>query len=196
MKGTSEEIGSNDDDIRFSGLPHFSVWAFVLMTVVTLGFYTPYWWLKRLEAFHSLDTNQQLPPQSIFIGAAAALMASWVLIFAAPATGVDIVLDLAVGIFYVYVALRGKGILQDHLAAKGVREIEFNGLWTFLFQHWYLQYKINQIHDRGVPLQPASQRTFQEDFAPELRELAKLHEEGILTDEEYERRRNQLVDQL
>ncbi len=32
--------------------------------------------------------------------------------------------------------------------------------------------------------------------AEELRELAKLHEEGILTDEEYEAKRRDLADKL
>ncbi len=128
------------------------------------------------------------------MGIAAASVVSIVL-FIALGSGLDVFLDLLIGIFYIYAAFRSRAMLEDHFTAKGVTDFRLNGVWTFFFSHFYLQYKINQGHDVGILQQPGSLPSVQ-DLAPELRELARLHQQDILTDEEYERKRSQLLDQL
>ncbi len=77
------------------------------------------------------------------MGIAAASVVSIVL-FIALGSGLDVFLDLLIGIFYIYAAFRSRAMLEDHFTAKGVTDFRLNGVWTFFFSHFYLQYKINQ----------------------------------------------------
>ncbi len=131
-----------------------SIWVIVLLEIVTVGVYGPYWFLSRRSGFHSLSSEQRLPEVALSLVLVAAIVSAVltvVLFFLSDLSSIVAifqvvqVLDLAIGVSLLFFAFRVRGILQDHLAGQGVGEAGISGFWTFFLNLVYLQYKINHI---------------------------------------------------
>ena len=59
--------------------------------------------------------------------------------------GIEGGVNLVAGIFAVYLAFRAKRILLEHLAVIGRHDVTMNGVATFFFGVFYIQYKINRL---------------------------------------------------
>jgi len=99
-------------------------------------------------------------------------------------------ITMVVGIGFVlvglFVAIPGAGII-------GV-------IWTLLALGITVLHAHNLFTDRGVPteevefdLRDEAGSRAADDFDTKLRKLAKLHEDGLVTDEEFERKRAEIV---
>ena len=154
-------------------VPQQSIWMMVLLELVTIGIYGPYWYFSRRASLHVLSSSQRLPEMPL-IAVLVAVIVSAVLtvvsFFPSDPSSIEAiyqVLDLAIGVSLLFFAFRVRGILRDHLAAQGVSEAGISGFWTFLFNLLYLQYKINRIPeqlaavDEGIRDESLAEQRFQ-----------------------------------
>jgi hypothetical protein len=151
-------------------LPRTPVLLVVALTIVTLGFYIPIWYLRRLKAFNALRSTTRLSAALPFTTLAllvVRLSASAIegILAALGATPLATVLsaygtlvDLGYIVVMLVLAFRARDVLQDHLRARladdsGAASValqsqvySLSGVWTFLFNTIYLQLKINEFH--------------------------------------------------
>jgi hypothetical protein len=137
-----------------------SVILMIVLTLLTLGFYLPIWFLRRREALNQLDSPRKLqvwPFAAVIAVMAADLVVNIVILVQGPDAvlpEVVFILGLArlgFGINLVVQCFKTKDILEDHLAgpADGIvtmftERVKLSGLMTFFFQPLYLQYIINR----------------------------------------------------
>lgn len=135
----------------------------ILLTIVTLGFYAPYWFLSRLDAINKLQSEHKLSSGMIiltiilFITAIiSAIVSGFMEGMNDGPTSVSTILDklssilnLAGNIMLIIRAFEVRRILRDHYNGHLKQNITLSGLGsglaTFFFGVWYLQYKINRL---------------------------------------------------
>ncbi len=135
----------------------------ILLTIITLGFYIPYWFLSRLKTINELQSEKKLSSGMIivaiilFIAAFISAMVSGFMevIDDGPTSVSNIfdklstILNLAGNIMLIIRAFEVRRILRDHYNGYLKQNITLSGvgsgLATFFFGVWYLQYKINRL---------------------------------------------------
>jgi hypothetical protein len=145
-----------------TALKRRSVALMIALTVISLGFYYPIWFLRRRTALNSLDSPRKLEAWPFLL-----LLGYWIAQFsvsiaaggrplaAAFGEGAAMVLSLVqlgVGIVTLVQCFFIKDILEDHLAgpedtlSSGLLSdrVQLSPILTFLFQIFYLQYVINR----------------------------------------------------
>ena len=142
-------------------LPKTSVLLMVFLTVITLGIYVPFWFLTRRKAINRLDSSEELS-LGMIVFTLLVWIGGMVLALAYPENlAVEAFTNIVPGIALLVVAFKVRSILQDHLSppvtgplsstAALQSEVSFSGLITFFFSIFYLQYKINRLHERFGP---------------------------------------------
>jgi hypothetical protein len=154
---------------RPTALKRRSVALMIALTVISLGFYYPIWFLRRRTALNSLDSPRKLDAWPFVL-----FLAYWIALFAlsiaaggkplaaAAGEGVATLLSLVrlgVGIVMLVQCFFIKDILEDHLAgpedtlSSGLLSdrVQLSAPLTFLFQIFYLQYVINRHVLRAQP---------------------------------------------
>ena len=139
-----------------------SVIAMVMLTVLTLGFYYPIWFLRRRRGLNALDS-----PRKVAMWPFLLLLALFIVEFltgfvsagrpeqvlGAQASTLLSFSELAVGILVLVQCFSIKDILEDHLrgpenSERGplaqLTEAKLSGFMTFLFTIFYLQHVINR----------------------------------------------------
>jgi hypothetical protein len=129
----------------------------VVLTAVTGGVYTAYWFLKRLDAINSLHSEHKVG-QGIFgfIIAGCIVNAAIVLYLAFAGVGLEEgfalrllntsnLLGFAVNIAVLVQTFKVRKILLDHYAVHLGRKVDFSWILTFFFSIFYLQFKINRL---------------------------------------------------
>ena len=147
--------------IRPTGLRKRGILAMIVLTIVSLGFYMPVWFLRRRAAFNALDSPRKLQAAPL-LAWIAFLLVNVVVGFAAgdepPAAVVGtagaLMLNLcgwAIIVVALLQAFRVKEILEDHLAGPENSQsssitsgtVTLSGLATFFLGAFYLQHAIN-----------------------------------------------------
>ena len=137
-----------------------SVILMIVLTLLTVGFYFPIWFLRRREALNQLDSPRKLqvwPFAALIAVMTADLFVNVLIAVQGPdAVSPEVVFILGLarlgfGINLVIQSFKTKDILEDHLAgpADGMgtmftERVKLSGLMTFFFQPLYLQYIINR----------------------------------------------------
>ena len=147
--------------IRPTGLRKRGILAMIVLTIASLGFYLPVWFLRRRAAFNALDSPRKLPAWPFLVWITNLVIVVVVAIAAGdgpPAAVVgqagELVLELgnwAVVIVAVLQAFRVREILEDHLAGPEYAQsnsiasgaVTLSGLATFFLGAFYLQHAIN-----------------------------------------------------
>jgi hypothetical protein len=145
-----------------TGLRKRSVVVMIVLTIVTLGFYYPIWFLRRRRPLNELDSPVKLPLWPFLLLLADFAIEFAVAFAAAPRTPAELIgtgpamalllARLAVGILTLIQCFRIKDILEDRLAADDgplagtmlASQAQLSGLMTFLFTIFYLQHIINR----------------------------------------------------
>lgn len=133
---------------RDAALPKLPILVMIVLEVVTLGFYSPYWFLSRRRALNRLvswDPISWILPVFQVTVMVVAIGDSIVydVVRETPSPVPGRMYDIAVGIIGLVLSFRVKGMLEDIDS-----EQQYSGIWTFLFRELYLQYKINRAHVR------------------------------------------------
>jgi hypothetical protein len=125
-----------------------SVLLILVLSIVTLGIYPAFWYLRRARFLDSLSSDQKLGRMPVFL-----LIAYGVTFVLGAVVGVtregDALtrpIDLAVGIFGLVIAFRVAHILRSDFARTG-RFIKVSGVWVFFLGPLYLQHVINKAAD-------------------------------------------------
>lgn len=141
------------------GLKRTPVIVVILLTFITLGIYYPCWFLARRKILNNLVSPVKLGP-AVFVvailvyGYVLEILAALIISipFTALRTEIYPVLSVASPILHLvaFIALLVQGfnvrrILDDHWNGHLERAIPLSHVWTFLFQIFYLQYKINRF---------------------------------------------------
>ena len=136
----------------------------ILLSIITSGIYWPIWFLTRRTAFNNLNSHEKLTKGPlIFSIIAIALSNAWSILMASPFVwetpifDVDVLfkvfelglvvdlLAMAAAIILTMNALKVRRILIHHYNRHLGMDINFSWMLTFLFQIFYLQYKINEL---------------------------------------------------
>jgi hypothetical protein len=149
---TAEVIDTNTGSIE--GLPRVSTWLVFLFSILTLGLYMIYWLYNRLAKLNALIENK-IPTVLLHIYVGLTLL-SWAFqgysaMFPNEA-GLIVTLSIVNGIgtivsmvcFYMVVYKMRNRICDELLETE-----RWGGIKTFFFSTFYINYKINQAHDKN-----------------------------------------------
>jgi hypothetical protein len=138
-------------------LEKMAVIKLMLLTAVTGGIYTAYWFLKRLDAINSLNSEHKVG-QGIFGFIIAGCIVNVAIVFYLAFAGVSLeesfalrllntsnLLGFAVNVAVLVQTFKVRKILLDHYAVHLGREISLSWMLTFFFSIFYLQFKINRL---------------------------------------------------
>ena len=142
-----------------------SVVLVVAFTILTLGIYSGFWYLRRLKGLNTLSTETKLP-----VVLPIALIASTIAFrFTPPTAFLWWVFRLALWLTAVGTAFRVRWMLVEHLRSRisavlpmsaSIQEQNApSSILTFFLNIWYLQYKINELVESDAAWQ-------EEDSAP------------------------------
>lgn len=141
-----------------------SVWMVILLSVVTLGIYIPYWLYQRLDAFNQMKSTEKLDKNIVMavlvmyslttvmyiVSTISEMMYPENISFVTNIDNVGSVIDFVSTIMMLYLAFRTRKVIEDHF------KITLSGVATFFFSIYYLQYKINKQLSKaesGAPTQ-------------------------------------------
>jgi hypothetical protein len=118
----------------------------VVMTVITLGIYMPYWYLSRRKAIHQLAGKEVLPIVLLWIALGLYSISFGISVLTLfSATFADIFSDsdrmmgyLGLAII-IFLSLKTRAVFQQHF-----RQSNINPVLTVLLTIWYMQYKVNR----------------------------------------------------
>ena len=149
-------------------LEKMSIIVLALLDIITLGLYPPIWFLTKRKAINRLQSEQKLgvvaPILAIIVLSISLCVSSFLCAAGLAIEGllenpdeVDSmlttmtpilcaqILDLVAGVILLFPSFKVRRILDDHFNKQLHRGISFSRLWTFFFQIYYLQYKINRL---------------------------------------------------
>ena len=144
-------------------------WFLVLvLQVITLGVYTPVWYLRRAEAFNDMSAGRALNKGllasallghvgNMLIGIIGGLHERVSQAWAANASVIigDYLNDLGtflswfVAALLIHQALTLRSMLKRHALAATGRELPIGWLWTIILGPLNLQHAVNRLKDRG-----------------------------------------------
>lgn len=143
--------------------PRFPTLLFVAIGIFTMGLFVYYWIYTRNQRLNrclpdSLKVPEWLINSTVILGVIGFVMSSIQLMMpgtslATSTSGAQSILGLlafALALVWLY---NFRSQLNRLSGARPGDAIWVNGFWLFLFTTYYLQYKINQIHDLG-PVNP------------------------------------------
>ena len=124
-----------------------SVFAIIILSIVTLGVYVPVWFLKQRNALNNLNSEKKInwDPYillifsiiSIILIVPTIIIGGWVNI-------ISDIINWAIAINIILLSFSVRRILKEHY------NIDISGLATFFLSIWYLQYKINKLPEAPV----------------------------------------------
>jgi len=150
-----------------SSLKKVPVILTVVYTFITCGIYYPVWFLTRLKGLNALNSPVKLD-KKIFIlitvifslalleglvsgivtGMSQAPIDSGCTLESLKCNPADMIAFIMSMVAYagiIFESFKVKKILLDHYEVHLGRAVSFSTLMIFLFQNWYLQYKINRL---------------------------------------------------
>lgn len=148
-------------DAADTGLKRRSVWAMVLLVLVTFGVYYPVWFFRRRKGINRLDSPRKLALWPLLVFAAYFVVAFLFGVVSGASEGgtagpettlVFRLVEVGVGILMIVQCFIIKDIIEDH--AQGPDDaprdemfrppVKLSGLATFFLSIFYLQYAINK----------------------------------------------------
>lgn len=136
-----------------------------LLSTITFGIYTSFWYMKKSEEFHNLGTQKKLKPTlPLTLMIINILLVTTIIIFPITitqdtgtfyqhVTSLQGVILFAIGLLFIFklffsllIAFYSRTIIVEALENKG-SHTTISSLFTFFFTKLYLQYEINKIMD-------------------------------------------------
>ena len=134
-----------------AGFQEQNVWLVLLLTIITLGIYGVFWLRRQGRQFHQLRPDL-MPAGSLLYG-------NIVLGFTCLSAGLDIAsafsdvsvldtvssgLDKVVGVLVLVLAFQVRNGFNSLIGARRGTALWFSGVYTWLLNVVYLQYKLNK----------------------------------------------------
>lgn len=119
----------------------------LILALLTLGLYVPFWFLARREQLNALNSERKLGSKGMFVFVLLLLLVSTFYSFSTDdaVAGFGTMLGYLCGIYLLLQTFRVRKILKDHFNAHLGRNIYFSWLTTLFLNIYYLQYKINRL---------------------------------------------------
>ena len=158
-------------------IAHFepkSVLVLIGLTLITLGLYLPFWMHRQCKVIARLLPHNPVSPEwivAVFVLSFGSL--GWVI----PELVTDddpqvlmigTIIEWIDTICFLVVAFKIKNRMNELLGSQPSSPRWFGGLGTFFFTCWYLQWKINRVHER-TPLGFCAQCGYELRGLPEPR---------------------------
>lgn len=116
---------------------HQSVFMLIVLSILTLGFYVPYWYI-RTHSNYKIDNGMIV--LLVLLLTPALVLHLYQFTDTSYATWAIAVIDVAIGVLTVIIIFNLRSyMLRAH------DELEIDPVLTFFFGVFYLQYKINQV---------------------------------------------------
>ena len=128
------------------------------LNFITAGFYYCYWFLSRRDGFNKLSKSHEFG-KNIFIACIVLITIEIALIVAEnyfyftnngvvpePIETVYGVLDKIARLILFLQCFKARAILDEHQESKRKSALVWSWILTFIFQIFYIQFRINKIH--------------------------------------------------
>lgn len=132
-----------------------STWRLLILSALTLGIYTGHYILRQTRILnHHLNPDRQMSEGYAILILVLAYITVILLIpyvLLEPENPLCILsngLDHAWGILVLIWAFLARSRMHFLLGARTMQPQWFNGLWMFLFQTLYFNYKVNQLNEQ------------------------------------------------
>lgn len=135
----------DDKNEGFEIFTRFSTWYVIGLSIITLSFYIPYWLYTRSRKLNAIATE---PISATFMILSTVIyITSFAVIFIEEFIPKDTeilfrLFDFIANVLIIVWTFKFRNRMQGFALGQG---IAVGGVFTFLFQIYYLQYKINQI---------------------------------------------------
>ncbi len=131
-------------------LPRKNLALVIILSLVTFATYIGFWFLKRKDAFNNFGKHHV--PFNLWIVATIFLVISLVHFiignFIFTPFGLVYIESYNIILTYLFIALLYYSIFRiKDVLEREYHHLELNKYLTFFFHIWYIQYKINQMHD-------------------------------------------------
>ena len=149
----SPKPAANNQGHALQALPRVSVWAALGLGIISLGLYYTYWLFTRTQIINRVA--EKPIPVILVHSVLGLLMLNLILSFVSgynPDNEQYQLLASITGLIYSLLNLFWVFSMRQRLhqmTQAGERSLFWiNGIWTFLFQALYLQFKINEYNDQ------------------------------------------------
>jgi hypothetical protein len=141
-------------DIAPLSFKRVSMAFMIVINTVTAGLYLPYWFWTRRAEVNSLSSKWKIPLAAIVVYTVSVILIESVRFVPDNATGLAVMLSLLMGLvligFYYVLVFRVRAALIEHLQLGEEGGRVFKTRWSIVFGIYYLQYRLNQIHQPGI----------------------------------------------
>jgi len=134
-----------------------SLLSVILLSIITLGIYIPFWFKKIKKVTDTFPTKElsRIKIMVLMITSFLAPIFSFTLsisvnniekVYSTNFYGIGYILNILRGLLIIFLSFNLRSILQKQFNVK------LNGVLTFFLGPIYLQYKINSLVDKGTSL--------------------------------------------
>ena len=124
---------------------------YIIFTVITLTIYPLFWVFSRKKILNQLTEskiNESLPVLFVITAILSSVLEVYggTQLNGGSAIGLSILLQLISTVLMVVIAFQMKKVLKE-FSDNNEMKITYNGFFTFLFNFWYINYKLNENID-------------------------------------------------
>jgi len=159
---TDVTVSQKGPSIVIDDFKNQSTWMLVFLSIITLGIYLAHYMKRQTKVFNKhLDPSDQISEGFLnsiillYYLSAFLLIPFFFLENGETIGNVSDLVDRIANIVSLVWAFKAKNRMVSILSAKAKEPNWFHGLWTFLFQAFYFNYKINKIKKSSPSLSVA-----------------------------------------
>tara|TARA_B100001105_G_C22066199_1_gene304509 strand:+ start:27 stop:554 length:528 start_codon:yes stop_codon:yes gene_type:complete len=124
---------------------------FIIYSVITLTIYLWFWVFSRKKIINQLTEskiNESLPVLFVITAILSSVLEVYggTQLNGGSAIGLSILLQLISTVLMIVIAFQMKKVLKE-FSDNNEMKISYNGFFTFLFNFWYINYKLNENID-------------------------------------------------
>ena len=124
---------------------------YIIFTVITLSIYPWFWVFSRKKILNQLTEskiNESLPVLFVITAILSSVLEVYggTQLNGGSAIGLSILLQLISTVLMIVIAFQMKKVLKE-FSDNNEMKISYNGFFTFLFNFWYINYKLNENID-------------------------------------------------
>lgn len=127
-----------------------NIYLMVLWSIITLGVYIGYWFLKKKNTLKIIDKAHHVPYRwwkifTVFLS--LSLLLNFIDIFIFTPYGRVVVESVDTIITHFFMGLLYYSVFRiSELLEREYEELHIKRIWLVLFHIWYVQFKINELH--------------------------------------------------
>jgi hypothetical protein len=115
-----------------------------------------------------------------------------------PIAGLSGLVDFVAGVTFIVWGFMARKRLNMLLSSSKADGEWFHGAWTFLLSPFYFNFKVNKLSETVDPVTgdpvPFTTGSQSQDLDQQLRTLAKLRDDGVITEEDFRRKKKEILE--